>query len=72
MTLGTGMDFKKKKNYTKTSTSKRSSSSKKKSSDLRHSEGKKCTFSTTIYIYEDRPKYYLHGNRLQYVHSQDK
>lgn len=28
--------------------------------------------STTIYIYGDKPEYYLHGNRLQYVQSWDK
>lgn len=32
----------------------------------------KYTISTTIYIYEDKPEYYLHGNRLQYVQSQNK
>lgn len=32
----------------------------------------KYAISTTIYIYDDNPEYYLHGNRLQYVQSQDK
>lgn len=32
----------------------------------------KYAISTTIYIYEDKPEYYLHGNRLQYVQSQNK
>ncbi len=38
-----------------------------------HSEWgeKKYAISTTIYIYGDKPEYYLHGNRLQYVQRQD-
>lgn len=32
---------------------------------------KQYAFSTTIYIYGDKPEYYLHGNRLQYLQSQD-
>lgn len=32
---------------------------------------KKYAISTTIYIYGDKPEYYLHGNRLQYIQSQD-
>lgn len=34
-------------------------------------EKKKYSISTTIYIYGDKPEYYLHGNRLQYVQSQN-
>lgn len=32
----------------------------------------KYTISTIIYIYEDKPDNYLHGNRFQYVQSQEK
>lgn len=32
----------------------------------------KYTISTIIYIYEDKPNNYLHGNRFQYVQSQEK
>lgn len=43
-----------------------------KSSDLKHIQnGKKYSISTTIYIHRDNPEYYLHGNRLQYIQSQN-